>query len=848
MAEERDQILDHLQSCFLQDGTNGNIRVFVGPIKVPVTGSDSLVIYDDKRGCFVEASADSAIQSFISAGEGEYIVLENPAKDENKAHPTAIKENPMTELQYGRKIIIPGPDRFPLWPGQLADVIQGHFLRSDQYLMVRITSETLARENIDKIVIKPAAPIETAPTEQAPAAEEPEKKGKAGGEQAPEGEHEATPVINEKTLSMGQIYVIKGTDSSFFIPASGMEVMKDGHGNFVREAVTLERLEYCILLDESGNKRYVQGPAVVFPLPTETFVVEGGKNKFRAIELDDDMAVYVKVIAEYVDDDGRHQAGEELFITGKKQKIYYPRPEHAVIKVGDTVLYKAVAIPQGEARYVLNKETGSVTMMAGPKMFLPDPRKEVIVRRILDAKTIELYYPGNREALEHNARLRSMSRPGEHLTDDEVHGRSRGVVSSFGAAEQVFAAEEITRSAGYSEPPTVTLDTKYAGAVRVKVHNGYAVTVVNNAGDRKVVVGPKTILLQYDETLEALELSTDTPKSTDVTLKTVYLKINNRVSDIVEAVTEDMVGVKVSVSYRVNFTGDSSKWFDSEDYVGLLTDHFRSRIRNEVTKHGIEHFYSCYIDIIRDCVLGAKPDDTARSGRTFEENDMQVYDVEVLGIVIGDREIADILMKAQHASVTQAVNLQASRRVFETTKEAEAIKRKTAAEQAKTAKHKLTTDAQVAEMQKQADLAKAADDEQVTIRQSKADAAKAKVALEVTKMRQAITNFEQEAALARQKAQDAAEVADLKAKQDLEKELMTAQVEAFVTQVKAVNDNLAKAITAFGDKELVGKLVEHLGPQSVIGGTSILNILQGVLKGAPGIADLLSTLGGMTQD
>jgi hypothetical protein len=40
----------------------------------------------------------------------------------------------------------------------------------------------------------------------------------------------------------------------------------------VRDAVTLERLEYCILLDENGNKRFIQGPAVVFPAPTETFV------------------------------------------------------------------------------------------------------------------------------------------------------------------------------------------------------------------------------------------------------------------------------------------------------------------------------------------------------------------------------------------------------------------------------------------------------------------------------------------------------------------------------------------------------------------------------------------------
>ena len=37
----------------------------------------------------------------------------------------------------------------------------------------------------------------------------------------------------------------------------------DAQRNYVREAVTLERLEYCILLDEDGNKRFIRGPAVV---------------------------------------------------------------------------------------------------------------------------------------------------------------------------------------------------------------------------------------------------------------------------------------------------------------------------------------------------------------------------------------------------------------------------------------------------------------------------------------------------------------------------------------------------------------------------------------------------------
>ena len=39
--------------------------------------------------------------------------------------------------------------------------------------------------------------------------------------------------------------------------------------------------------------------------------------------------------------------------------------------------------------------------------------------------------------------------------------------------------------------------------------------------------GPQTVLLDYDQDLERLELSTGCPKTTDGTLKTVYLRHEN---------------------------------------------------------------------------------------------------------------------------------------------------------------------------------------------------------------------------------------------------------------------------------------------------------------------------------
>src|SRR5690606_25987777 len=94
----------------------------------------------------------------------------------------------------------------------------------------------------------------------------------------------------------------------------------------------------------------------------------------------------------------RYQTGEELFITGQEQMIYFPRPEHAVIKYDDREIHYAVAIPAGEGRYCLDRQTGEVRLVKGPVMFLPDPRREVIVRRVLDRRQVELWFPGNQEA------------------------------------------------------------------------------------------------------------------------------------------------------------------------------------------------------------------------------------------------------------------------------------------------------------------------------------------------------------------------------------------------------------------------------------------------------------------
>src|SRR5262249_9580775 len=149
----------------------------------------------------------------------QYIILDNPPKDPHARY--AKGNNSAIELVTGKKVVVAGPAAFALWPGQRAQVIDGHTLREDQYLVVRVYDAV---------------------------------EGDAAG---------PGPIGTER--------IVKGTDVRFYIPKTGLAVVPE-NGQYVRDAVTLLDGEYCILLAPNGQRKYLRGPAVVFPEPMEQFV------------------------------------------------------------------------------------------------------------------------------------------------------------------------------------------------------------------------------------------------------------------------------------------------------------------------------------------------------------------------------------------------------------------------------------------------------------------------------------------------------------------------------------------------------------------------------------------------
>lgn len=809
---QKDLVLSINEYAYVLDRTKGNVLCHVGPTKTSLSQSDELVRFEPKSKKFRPCGYNEAISLFASAPENWYLVLKNPTK--SGRHPTAGTSNNLPEdIEIGRKINIPGPVSFALYPGQMAKVVKGHALRTNQYLLARVYDAASASAEGGQVI-----------------------------------DADGNVVVPEKKDYVnGQILVIKGTDISFYIPPTGIEVIplqNDDALGYIRDAVTLERLEYCILKDEDGNKRYVHGPEVVFPEPTESFVTSPkGGFIFRAIELSKISGIYVKVIAEYADDDGTvHPVGEELFITGDDQMIYYPRPEHAIINYDEKILHHAIAIPDGEGIYVMNRMNGEIKTVRGPAMYLPDPRVEVVVKRKLSQRECNLWYPGNQTALAYNAGLtekslekaiaKSVKAATANLDSSTATAYSvTNSVSNINREFQTLAYLEsnagISRGTSYTKPRTITLDNKYDGVVSLDVWTGYAVNVVSKNGTRKVVRGPQTILLDYDQTLEELQLSTGNPKTTDKVEHTVFLRYeNNKVSDIISVETKDFVECSVKVSYCVDFDpAYRDSWFSVDNYVKYLCDRIRSLLKREVKKHTIEDFYQNYSDIVRNIAIDYSENTTSEKasnkheGRFFRENGMFVKDCEVLSLTV-ESEIAEILERHQRDMVEKSLELSdAEARV----KVAEALF------DAEKKENELASTKLINRMNLQGEEARRKLEIQAEV--NRKQEAEKQAAKQAEKDMQVLIDAIHEAEMARKQKETDANIAEKKALADIEKAKQEAYAKTVADVMKSIQPDLVAAIQAQSDSKVFNSIATGIAPYAIGNGESAAEFVDRLLRG-----------------
>ena len=795
---QRDVTLAPNQFLFLQSRTNGVIKTYTGPYTITISGQESLVVFDEKTKQFKETNEiEDAKQTFVCAPEGWYVSLKNPAP--GNAHPHAGGGVDSPVLEVGKKVNISGPCDFSLYPGQMARVIQGHRLRSNQYLLARVYDADVASKSNATII-------------------------SADGKET----------VDSAKYFAGQILVIKGTEVAYYVPPTGIEVIPVENNplkGYVREAITLERLEYCILKDENGSKTYCHGPAVVFPKPTETFVPSRSNSYiFRAIELSKISGIYIKVIAEYEENGVVHPVGEELFITGEDQIIYYPRPEHAIINYDDKILHHAIAIPEGEGRYIMNRLTGEINTIKGPDMYLPDPRTEVVVKRKLTPNQCALWFPGNQEALAYNQALTEKSVEKSLKKGDINSMTAFACTDSFETTlANLEAKANISRGTSYTKPRTITLDNKFEGVVSLDVWTGYAVDVVSKDGTRQVVCGPQTILLDYDQTLEVLQMSTGKPKSTENLIRTVFLRHeNNKVSDLIEVETKDFVRASLKVSYCVDFDpAYKDKWFNIENYVKYLCDRQRSIMKREVKKYTIEEFYQNYSSIIRNIAIDNITETDADStkphtGRFFEENGMYVHDCEVLSLSI-ENNVAKILSNHQTEMITKTLELSSA---------AARVQVAEALAEAEQKENEVKTQQMINKMELQRE--EAVRKAEISAEMARKKEAEQRAQAEAENSLQGLLDMAHQAKLARQKAETDAEIERKKREAAIEAEKQAAYAKTVKEIISSIGPDLVSALSTKSNNDMLVAVSQAIAPYALAGDNeSVGDVVNKILRGTP---------------
>ena len=124
----RDLVLAPYEFAYTQDQTKGSVAVCTGGMKQTLEETDQPVVFNAKTKRFERTTIDRATQVFKIAPEGWYLSLKNPSDNDGDHPETGRKVLDLPNLVAGKKVNIPGPVSFALWPGQMAKIIKGHHL------------------------------------------------------------------------------------------------------------------------------------------------------------------------------------------------------------------------------------------------------------------------------------------------------------------------------------------------------------------------------------------------------------------------------------------------------------------------------------------------------------------------------------------------------------------------------------------------------------------------------------------------------------------------------------------------------------------------------------------------
>jgi hypothetical protein len=651
MAEgKKELVLVNNEYAWVKDLSGGQIYVYLGPHKEPLSVDSEIVIQGPNREFIPIGGNLLKGVTFTVALESQYVILHNPEVPGQRAMTKG--KNDALQLQTGKCIIKRGPCEFPLWPGQQAEVVDGHRLTSDQFLRIRVEGEiaegdTKALQELlkeDWLIPKSSAPEDPEEATLLIMARE---------------EHKSEPVeVKLPELTIGSEWIVRGSKTKFFIPPTGVKVLRATdpvttvEDQYVMDGVPLDADEYVVLKNRSGRISYVLGSTTVIPCEDQVFMTnrDGHNPVFKAQSIDENSGVLLRTLVpmtrsmiqkrmgsdiqvqfspivnldDEVDNKDEQPSKDSILPPGtqlvvwREKRLVFPADGIQIIRK-----FESTHILAGTARYVKNSLTGRTRIVQGECLYLADPRCEEFTSRQLTQDLIPLWFPG---------------------TSLEAYN-----------------------------PELVPCITVPQGTAAMILKKG------TGSSTRKTIIGYTTYFLEWDETLCEMKLSTSRggeAKTYQNAIRVCYLWMkSNRINDVLaDGRTREDCEFSVQYTLTVDFEeAHKDSWFNVDDYVFLVCEEVRSRLRGGLLATPISELSTNYVEIIRDIVLGTKPEveppngevniitkladyiTPHRPGVSFPRFGARLVDININAFEIKDPRLQAQLRTLQMAGINESV-------------------------------------------------------------------------------------------------------------------------------------------------------------------------------------------------
>lgn len=247
-----------------------------------------------------------------------------------------------------------------------------------------------------------------------------------------------------------------------------------------------------------------------------------------------------------------------------------------------------------------------------------------------------------------------------------------------------------------------------------------------------------------------------------------------------------------------------------------MCDWCRSAIKRAAKEFSIRELHDNYHDIVIEAIT--TEEDTEYLHK-FTENGMQISDVEVLSINI-EANIQALMDEHQEEVVSRSLELAAAQASAETEREIVALNREKVelAEQYAQYKAQLEADTRTKQFELAIAAQKAKDEE---------DKRKYQIEQDIQLIKDAIADAER---VRREKDNDL-ELAHKKQMLELEATREAAAAEAMRTVLAALGPDLAAALNAKGNQEIVGRIAESIAPYAIAGGKPVSRAVSELLRG-----------------